>query len=121
MIPWGMTDAELCRFFESMSAGRQPSGRYDGHVHSASHPVLAWIGNKVWSGKDFSGTTVTNRILGMMAVSGLLMCSVTDDLWRIHYPRLGIADELRWAGTFWVGRLRIGQGWIWFTLTQAHP
>lgn len=92
-----------------------PQGVYTGTVHGWFKPV-----NLFWRGKVFTGTTVTNRILGGLWVEG--QASIVGATVWITYPRLGLTDVLiqRHVGdsSVWDGSMVLGWLVVPFTLTK---
>jgi hypothetical protein len=117
-----LPEVNLLAYFDHLDPGpAAPLGAYDGVAWSFEYPLTADLANLAWKGKVFAPDgTVTNRVLGTTAITGLLYPAGLYG-WVIDYPRLGLTDELLWAGWGWLGRVAFRSGWIWFTLTPRSP
>lgn len=109
-----LSTTELEDLFDSLRAGPKPEGIYDGKAWSHHHWFKPAIYGFGWRGKTFTGARVVNRIFGVSLFPGILTGNAV--LWTIFYPNLGLIDEMKWTGDFYLGRMRLSNGNIWFTL-----
>lgn len=112
----GLSEANLTKLFQAATAGPRLEGDYKGYAWSHSHRAQIAILSQFWSGKRFTGDKVLNSILGMWLVPGNV--TRTEQAQTIHYPQLGLSDEIRWVECCYLGRMQLGTGVVWFTLTK---
>lgn len=111
-----LPEANLTLLFYASGAGPRLEGDYRGEAWSFSHRARIALVNRVWSGKRFTGDQVLNKIGGLWVVAGHV--TRTDHAQTIYYPRLRLSDEVRWVLTCYLGRMQLGSGVVWFTLTR---
>src|SRR5687768_14776443 len=83
---------ELADLYGSLHATQLPQGSFTGRAWSFDLPFVDRV-SRVWQGKVFEGDTVWNRILGRLAVPG--MVALNGDRVVITYPQLGVTDTLK--------------------------
>lgn len=98
-----------------------PRGRYEGHAWIIGVPLAGWLIRWLWTGKDFAGATVTNRILGRSLFPGQVAFSRNCRDVVIVYDRPPIRDTLRQVSpALWLGRMRARWLTVHFTLERAQ-
>lgn len=109
-----MSEQELLNLFNLLDKGPKPEGIYDGKAWSSHSRLGAVIYRFGWRGKKFTDKKVVNSIFGLPMFEGILLDR--EDFWMIHYPQFGLYDDMKWTGDFYLGRMRLKNNYIWFTL-----